>query len=153
MVSVEFKWDEKNKSGELSNLSSGSEGTFDDGSSIFASEIDKTVYRSDGSPALQIDTWEANDSRSIKITFHCTDGVYQITLEDGESMVLYQDMAGICDANVQITINDKNDEIKIIRPELYAGLYRSYTGFWLLGICMDHGELGKYDTDWMDVTW
>lgn len=148
-VSVEFKWDGNNWDGAISNLSLAIEGTLDDGNSISASEKDEIVYGSDGNPALQIETWEDDGSRSFKIIFHCTDGIYQITLDDQESMELYQDMAGISNADVQVTITDINDEI--VQLEQTECLYRSYTGYWVLGICMDHGELGEYHADWMDV--
>ncbi len=140
-VSVEFKWDGKNWGGVLSNLSLDIEGVLDDGSSISASEKDEMVYGSDGNPVLQIETWEDNDSRSFKIIFHCTDGIYKITLEDEEGMELYQDMAGISRADVQVTFTGINNEI--IQLDQSECLHRSYTGYWALGICMDHGELGK----------
>ena len=149
VVSVEFKWDGKNWGGMLANLSLEIEGVLDDGSSIFASEKDEIVYGSDGNPILQVETWEDDDSRSIKMIFHCTDGIYQIALGDEESIGLYGYMAGIHDANVQIIITNGNDDIMQLKQsfDLY---HRSYTGFHMLGICVDHGELGTYHALWMD---
>lgn len=149
VFSIEFKWDGKDWDGMSSDLSMDIEGVLDDGSSISASEKDEMVYGSDGKSVLQVERWEDDNSRSIKILFHCTDGIYQITLGDEESMELYQDRVGISRAEVQVTITDMNAEIMQFHGSEF--LHRSYTGFYALGICVDHGELGEYHADWMDV--
>lgn len=142
MVLVEFKWNGKNQGGEISDLNLTIEGLLDNGNSIWASDNDRILYGDDGDPVLEIEKEETSDGKSLKIFFYEMEGIYQITLEDGESMELYQDMAGISNADVKITVTDKNEnEILLDASDC---LSRSYTGFWSIGVCIDHGKAGEY---------
>lgn len=140
-----FTWSGLSQGGTIANLSFDLEGTLDDGAvfsvlrNVYESEMDTdTVPGQDGTTALEIETVDTGTNKFIRIKFFRTDGVYHLTLEDDESMAQYGDQAGISRAEVKILVITSQGEKELDTSDY---LYRYPTGYWMLEMDIDHGNV------------
>ncbi len=128
-VTILITWDDRYDDGSLVDLDVDLTGTKDDGTEL---SFDEDMQ------------WE-EEQGSIQVTLYRTDGVYNLTIEDGFGFAMHG-TNGLPDST-HITLIDA--EGKSIQIDVEASMYRSYTGLWFLGIGIDHGMLADYDSSWI----